>query len=209
MIRVVIISDIRLYQEGLALILAQHEGIAVTGAAACEDAILGPQPPGTDVVLVDTGSSNGSATVRSLVSAFPEAKVVALAVPDSEQGVLAYAEAGAAGFVTRDSSIDELVATIRGVACGELVCSPRNAAILLRRVSALAAMEMPRYEGRLTVREREIAGLIDAGLSNKQIASRLHIELSTVKNHVHSILEKTGAEDRQAAARHMRSTAAS
>jgi DNA-binding NarL/FixJ family response regulator len=97
--------------------------------------------------------------------------------------------------VSRDRSIDELVAAIEAVARGELVCPPRIAAVLLRRLGVLALRLVP--EGApppaptlLTYREREIASLIEQGLSNKQIAHRLGVQLATIKTHVHHILEK-------------------
>ena len=93
-----------------------------------------------------------------------------------------------------DATAQELVATIQGCACGEFHCSPRMAAMLVRRVSALAqGVAEDRRDDDLTLRERTIVGLIDNGLSNKEIARRLGIELSTVKNHVHRILEKLHA----------------
>ena len=91
----------------------------------------------------------------------------------------------------REGSLDDLRRAIDSVARGESIVSPKMAASLLRRVSTLAAdRAAPPAIEELTVREREIVGLIEQGLANKQIAARLNIELATVKNHVHRILEK-------------------
>ena len=115
------------------------------------------------------------------------------------------AEAGVAAFVMGDATAQQLVATMLGCACGEFHCSPRVAAMLVRRVSALAqGVVEDRCDDDLTPRERTIVGLIDDGLSNKEIARRLGIELSTVKNHVHRILEKLHASRRAQAAAHFR-----
>jgi two-component system, NarL family, nitrate/nitrite response regulator NarL len=93
--------------------------------------------------------------------------------------------------VTREASAEHVAEAVWRAANDELACSPRVAASLLRHVRELAALRPPDAAGPgLTPREREIVGLIDEGLSNKQIASRLCIELPTVKNHVHNILEK-------------------
>src|SRR5439155_827652 len=107
----------------------------------------------------------------------------------------------------REASIDDLVTVIESVARGEAICSPRVAAGLLRRVAALAAGhggDLPRAQ--LTNREREIVRLIDNGLSNKEIARALGIEVATVKNHVHNILEKLQVHRRGEAAARVRGT---
>lgn len=117
--------------------------------------------------------------------------------------ILPIREAGVSGYVTRDGSYDELLETIRSVANGELICTPRVAGMLLRRVTKAVWDAGPDF-GRLTARERQTVRLIDRGLSNKEIACRLNIELSTVKNHVHHILEKSSTRRRGAAAAHLR-----
>jgi two-component system, NarL family, nitrate/nitrite response regulator NarL len=144
--------------------------------------------------------------VRRIRHATPEVKVVALAVPDDESSVVACAEAGVAGYVTRDQSIEDVVAVVESVAHGELIASPRVAATLLRRVTALAAdrgaSALP--GARLTPRELEIVALIEKRRSNKQIARELCIEVNTVKNHVHSILKKLHVDRRADAVERVR-----
>jgi DNA-binding NarL/FixJ family response regulator len=99
--------------------------------------------------------------------------------------------------VTRNGSISELVAAARCAARGELNCSPRIAGTLVRRVAALAKEQYSAtHLSRLTQREREIADLLGQELSNKEIATRLRIEVATVKNHVHKVLEKLNAHSR-------------
>jgi DNA-binding NarL/FixJ family response regulator len=90
---------------------------------------------------------------------------------------------------------------VHAVARGEALCSPRVAGLLFRRVTALACERAPQADlSLLTQRERETLSLIEHGLSNKEIARRLAIRLTTVKNHVHHILEKLGVSRRGAAA---------
>ena len=143
----------------------------------------------------------GFDTVRVIGEATPEAKVVALAVSDTEEDVIACAEAGACGYVLRDETLDDLETVVEGVARGEIQCSPRITASLLRRVGTLAAeLRGPSPNASLTAREAEVAELLDQGLSNKEIGQRLGIALPTVKNHVHRILDKLHVHRRAEAA---------
>jgi two-component system, NarL family, nitrate/nitrite response regulator NarL len=177
-IRVLVISAVRLYREGLEELLGRDSRLRIAAEAP-------------DVVLLDTASSDGLGAVRRVSASIPEARIVALGVSETPGEVLALAEAGIAGYVTREASAEHVAEAVWRAANDELACSPRVAASLLRHVRELAALRPPDAAGPgLTPREREIVGLIDEGLSNKQIASRLCIELPTVKNHVHNILEK-------------------
>jgi DNA-binding NarL/FixJ family response regulator len=116
---------------------------------------------------------------------------VALGISNVESEVLAYVEAGIAGYVPRDGSLEDLAAVVDSVARDESVVTPRVAASLMRRVKALASDRAPSARNAtLTAREGEIAYLIEQGKSNKEIAVLLNIEVATVKNHVHNILEK-------------------
>ena len=142
--------------------------------------------------------------MRALRDARPDAHVVALGVPEDESEVIACAEAGAAGLVTLEGSLDDLEAMLESVGRGETLCSPRVAAALLRRVAALADDHAASGHARLTAREREIVQLVDRGLSNKEIARELQIELTTVKNHVHNILDKLHVRRRADAAARVR-----
>jgi two-component system nitrate/nitrite response regulator NarL len=131
--------------------------------------------------------------------------LVALGVPEQEESVIRCAEAGIAAFVTRESSLPELVRVLQSALRGETLCSPSMARALLGRLATLAAEREPKpATAVLTVREVEILGLIDEGLSNKQIAARLVIELPTVKNHVHNILGKLDVRRRGDAAKQLR-----
>ena len=205
MIRVFICSDVRIYREGLAEVLARRPGIVVVGSCAGG----GNQLPevadlAVDVVLLDMSTSDSVGVLRDLSAAVPDARVVALGVSETEPEIVAYAEAGVAGYVTRDQAIGDLVEALLAVARGEAPCSPKAAAILLHRVSVLAgggaAHGQRSTAAGLTRREQQILALIRSGLSNKQIGQQLCIELPTVKNHVHNILEKLGVSGRREAA---------
>ena len=198
-----IVADVSVHRDGLQDVLEREARIHVIGATAtvqqsiAEIADLAP-----DVVLLDVAGEDRVAAITALVQAIPGVKVVACAVPETEHDVIPCAEAGVAACLPRETPLDDLVATIEHVASGESSASPRVAAMLLRRVATLAAIRVS--EAHLTAREEEVLVLIDDGLSNKQIARRLSIELATVKNHVHNILEKLHVHRRYEAAARMR-----
>jgi two-component system, NarL family, nitrate/nitrite response regulator NarL len=191
-ISVLIIADIRLHCEGLAETLRRWTRIEVVGVAIEPvqglQRVLDLQP---DVVLVDTHMPQAIALIVAILAATSAAKVIALAVSEEDPDVLAFAEAGVSGYVAHDAAVDNLVGAIERAARGEVPCPPRLAAILLRHICVLAAQRPATTQRRsLTPRELEVVGLIDLGLSNKQIARQLCIEVPTVKNHVHRILDK-------------------
>ncbi len=209
MIRVAIVADTRLYREGLAQVLSRDSRICVAATVARRDEALASLPDlQADVVLVDMAMPESLGALRAIVERVPDGRVIAIGVLEDDDEVLSCAEVGAAGYVPREASLDDLVTVIESVARGEAICSPRVTASLLRRVAALAAGNgggLPRAQ--LTSREREIVGLIDRGLSNKEIARDLGIEVATVKNHVHNILEKLQVHRRGEAAARVRGIA--
>jgi two-component system nitrate/nitrite response regulator NarL len=190
-ITTVVVTDIRLYREGIARALELDERIRVVGTArdgrtAFEQVSCSP----VDIVLIDLAMPGALGAIRALGDASVDARVVALALRETEAQVIAGAEAGVSGWVSAEASLDELVATMQSVMRGEVPCSPRLAATLLNRVGALASERKDSIDRQLTSREREVAELINEGLTNKEIGDRLYVEESTVKNHVHSILKK-------------------
>ena len=205
MITVVVVSDVRLYREGLAAAFGRRETISVAGTAATvAEASLHLRTHAPDVVIVDMAMRDSIDAVRAL-AAVSAAKVVAFGVDELESTIVSCIEAGVAGYIPCEASIDDLVATIEGVCREQPPCSPRVTAALFRRVAALAAASAAAPAGgtALSARERQILALIRDGLSNKEIAQRLVIEVTTVKNHVHSLLGKLGVATRaEAAAQH-------
>jgi two-component system nitrate/nitrite response regulator NarL len=202
-IRVFVVSDIRFYREGLAHRIGVEDACVVVGTArSASGAMAALGDAAVDVVLVDAAAAGGLEEVRGLAAAHPGTPIVALGVPETERDVLACAEAGIAGYVPREASVTELLRTVAQVRDGETPVTPRIANHLFRRLAVLSADRGPGPAGTLTPREAEILELIDQGLSNKEIARRLQIELPTVKNHVHHILEKLQVHRRgEAAAR--------
>lgn len=184
-------------------LLGARDGLIVVGAESDgRGAALRLEQITPDVALVEMGLPDLDALTQALAGRSRAIPLVAIGIADSDTEVIACAERGFAAYVTRDGCVDELVATIRAAGKGELTCSPRVAGTLMRRLGALAAELHPASSmARLTRREQEIAALMRQDLSNKEIATRLRIEVATVKNHVHNVLDKLQVHRRSDAAR--------
>jgi two-component system, NarL family, nitrate/nitrite response regulator NarL len=196
-IRVLVAADARLARDGLALLIARDGRVTVAGTCATGDDLAG-QPGAADVVVLDPGGGDALPAVGRM--AVP---IVMVNAPEADEEVIAYAEGGVMGFVERDGTLDDLVDCIRCAGRGEASCSPRVSGLLLRRLTSLARPQPVETTG-LTSREREVVKLIAEGLANKEIAARLCIEVATVKNHVHNILEKLQVSRRDEAAARLR-----
>lgn len=201
-IRLLIIAEVSLYREALARSLGCDKRFHVAAVAAgINEALASLEEVQPDIILVDAGMPVSANAVWMLATAAPEVKVVALGVPEVRREVMALAEAGVSGYVTVDGSMEDLAAVVESVSRGETLCSPGIAARLFDRVAALAReLQLEPIEGRLTARELDVLRLIEEGLANKEIATALSIELPTVKNHVHRILEKLNVHHRTEAA---------
>ena len=195
-VRVLIASEVRLYRIGLERLLREIPDITIVGtASSAEEASELAGALIHEVMLLDMAMPDAYGIARRVGRLSPVSKVVALGTPENEAEVLACAEAGIAGYVTRDGSVEDVVAAIRTIARGEVYCSAKVASSLVRRVAERAS-SMPAASGSLTAREAQILKLLQQGLSNKMISRTLGIELPTVKNHVHNILTKLGIHRR-------------
>jgi two-component system, NarL family, nitrate/nitrite response regulator NarL len=190
--RIFIAAPVRLYRDGLAEVFGRDERFEVCGGAATRSETLALVHDGDfDVVLVDADLPRAGTLVREVAQRPSDPKVVVLGVEEVKEEILPLVEAGIAGYVTREGSIADLFASVECAVRGETVASPRIVATLMERVARLTREQRSSQEpGILTTRERQIVDLIEEGLSNRDIARRLYIELPTVKNHVHNILEK-------------------
>ena len=201
-ISVLIAVAVRLYRDGLAGALREHKHLRIAGTAATSlDAHAAVRALQPDVVVVDVSLDDVVGLMRALRAEEPQSHILAFAVQEDISTILEYAEAGADGFVTANASIVELIEAIKRTAAGELLCSPRIAAELLRhaaqRTRQQAGCDVARL---LTVREQQVFSLLKQGRTNKQIATALHTAEATVKNHVHHILEKLHVTTRSQAA---------
>jgi DNA-binding NarL/FixJ family response regulator len=152
------------------------------------------------VVLLDLSAGFDCSHTGELHAACHGSQVVVLGVEAQEEAILTCVEAGASGYLSLDGSLDDLVTTIRNVAQDRLPCSPSISAALARRVASLATEQGGWRRVRLTARECEVLKLVRRGMSNREIAASLDVCISTVKNHIHSILGKLNVATRSQAA---------
>ena len=213
MISLLVVDEIRLMCNLFSAALQNERDIEVVGCATSVEEAL-QQVHQCNVALVSTTlSEHGALTLtRAIVKNYPSVKVVVVGLASSKSAILQYIEAGAAGYVLKENSIEEMLTTIRAVHSREALVSPGVAALLMARVAQLAEicksagreMQMPpAITEPLTTREREVLKLMAQGLSNAEIAERLTIELGTVKNHVHNILTKLNVSSRHDAVAHL------
>lgn len=208
MIRLLLIDRVRLVCDVIGAALHGEPDIQVIGTATTEEdgmRILGESQ--CDIVLVGTSLPNDGAfsLVETVREEELDVKVLVMGVPDTEPVIMAYLNAGAFGYVLRDDPVQQLLANIRAAHEDKALVTPAVAARLISRIAELSqklaelGVETADFE-ELTPREREILELIGQGLANQEIADQLVIELGTVKNHVHSILDKLNVNSRKDAA---------
>ena len=184
-----IVSQVCFLRESLAEILTRDGGIRVCGqSAVLTHALALARERQPEIVLLDVAFPGAVQAAMDLSAALPDASVVALAIAETEENVLAWAEAGIAGYVPNTASVDDLVSLVGQIRRGEQTCPSRIVGSLLRRIGASERVAKPALSSPapLTRRELEISRLIASGLSNKDIARRLGISLGTTKSHVHS-----------------------
>jgi two-component system nitrate/nitrite response regulator NarL len=201
-----IVSDVLLYREGLCAILAGQALLEVIGTSRGAEMVTRVQALAPDFVLLDVSVSDGLGLAREMRRLAPGVRIIGIGVNLVEKSILACAEAGLAGFVGTDGTVEELVTAIERAMRGELHCSPRIVARLFDRVAELARGSGPAdaVEPVLTRREQQIAQLIREGLSNKEIAAELRIGPAKVKRYVHNLLEKFQVQRRSAIAARVR-----
>ena len=206
---ILIIEECRLLCDALAGALSVLSWVrSVSGVYSLTEALEVSSAVQPEIVLLSMQSEDPEVCVAAFRQSNSATPIIAVSVAETEAEILACAELGVAGMLPRTGSLDDLEMIVASVMRGETVCSPRVAGVLLRRVTALATVqtEMPSsQDGHLTPREREVLTLIKLGWSNKQIAQNLRIEVRTVKNHVHNLLEKLRVTRRGEAAARVRS----
>jgi DNA-binding NarL/FixJ family response regulator len=201
-LRVVIADDQSLVRAGFRMILESEDGIAVVGEANDgEEAVRAVRRLRPDVVLMDVrmpGMDGLEATRRLLGDGGGSCRVIMLTTFDLDEYVYAALHAGASGFLLKDVSPEHLIAAVRMVAAGDALLAPSITRRLVERFVRrdAASTVAPRELSSLTVREREVLTLIARGLSNSELAARLHLSEATVKTHVARILSKLELRDR-------------
>lgn len=206
MVGVLVVSDVQIFREGLVLALSRSPEFDVWQCALrSADALRVIRRHQPRVALVDLTHPESLHIVTRVAREAPQVAQVALGVPDDAQQIIACAEAGASGFVPHDASLHDLREAVLDADRGALRCAPQMAHRLFCHVGKLCANGTAHEPGALTRRERQILEMIERGAPNQTIADELGIGLSTVKNHVHSLLAKLGVRRRgEAAAYHRR-----
>ena len=200
-LRIVIVSEVRFLRESLAEFLERDPSVSVVKVCAdlAELVELSPSLQ-ADVVLVDGALRDGVAAARRTHQIKPDIRIIAYAVRETKDEVIAWAEAGVIGYVPDTAALADLVRLIMDIHGGEQPCSGRVAAELLHRIAVSESLGIDRNGPSpavpLTRRERETAELIATGLSDKEIARRLNISLATAKLHVHNLLGKLNVQRR-------------
>jgi DNA-binding NarL/FixJ family response regulator len=197
MIRVLLADDHGLVRAGLERLLSGAEDIEVVGTAAGgREAVDRAGEMSPDVVLMDLSMPDldGIAATRGVLERCPDCQVVVLTSFSDRDRIVAALDAGAIGYLLKDTEPEELLRGVRAAARGESPLDPKAARQLI------AGRRTPAPQDQLTERERQILALIAAGTPNKVIARRLDIAEKTVKNHVTRIFETIGVTDRTQAA---------
>lgn len=192
MIHVLIVDDHPAVRAGIAALVGAADGLMVVAEASSQASALqactGSNP---NVVLMDLrlGTEDGAMVTAAILARHPAIRVLVLTTFDGDEAIHRALEAGARGYVLKDSGLDEIEAAIRAVAAGR------------RHIPAVVAMRLllngPRVE--LTPRERGVLDHLADGMRNAEIAVRLGIGEATVRTHVQHIIEKFGCHDRGAA----------
>lgn len=208
---VLLVNEIRLMCNMIAAVIEDEPDIEVVGVAtSIEEALKVVRRGNVDVALVSTklGGQDALELTNTITQIAPGTKVLALGLTEKRERVLRYVEAGAVGYILPDDSLDEMLDTIRAADSGQAYVSPEIAAAMMERITELAQMfaqvdSSDVETAGLTPRELEVLELIAKDMTNPEIAERLVIEVGTVKNHVHNILDKLNVSSRGDAAAYL------
>lgn len=202
-IRVALVDDEPLFTAGLAMLLGAQPDIEVAWQAGDGgQALRCAQSDPVDVILLDVQMPglDGLATTRRLIEAGAQGRIVILTTFDTDGYVMGAIEAGAAGFLLKNTAPERLIEAVRTVHGGDSVISPGPTRRLLTAVRAgqveQTRTQPPPLPGGLTERETEVLALVARGLTNQEICDRLWLSMATVKTHISHLLAKTGARDR-------------
>ena len=202
-IRILLIEDNRLLREGIAAMLNGKSDLRVVARVEDCSAVsqLKNMNPPPDVILLDHGLEveNSLRLMIMLREQMPAARIIAINISREQIDIVGFVKAGCSGFILKNASSNDYVGTIRAVAAGSKVLPQALTNSLFTQIIESARKNgngIPNNSIQLTNREREIVALISEGLSNKEIAERLHIAPYTAKSHIHNILEKLGLNTR-------------
>jgi len=194
-IRILLVDDHQMFREGLRAILERDNKLTVVGEASdgrlAVEMAVGPLAP--DVVVMDIGMPglNGVDATRQIVASKPKAKVIALSAHTDRRFVASVLEAGASGYVLKDSATEEIRRAVLAVHGGRKFLCPMIAASVIEGfVSGPTEIGVTRSRPQLAGREREVVQLLAEGKTSKEIARLLHISVKTVETHRRNIMSK-------------------
>jgi DNA-binding NarL/FixJ family response regulator len=201
--KVIICDDQAIIRDGLEMLLRLESdievcGLAHDGAEAVElTAAMSP-----DLVLMDLKMSgmNGIEATRRICAQYPQTRVLVLTTYDDDEWLFDAIRAGAAGYLLKDTPREKVIEAIRGTVAGKSYVDPGVAGKLMDQVGSRQVSPATLITGKLTEREEAVLRLLAQGMSNTEIAGRLHLSEGTVRNHVSAIFAKLEVSDRTQAA---------
>lgn len=202
---VFIVDDHAFFRAGLRSVLTEHGFTVVGDVPSGEAALPLIERRRPDIVVMDLSmpGMSGAAATRQIAERFPSVPVLVMTVSAGEADVIEALEAGAAGYLLKDSEPDEIVRAVDAAMSGDAPLSPRIARLVVQRARMMSgggAQAATRAAEELTDREREVLRLLADGLDNREIAQTLFLSPTTVKRHVSSIVTKLGVSNRMQAA---------
>jgi DNA-binding NarL/FixJ family response regulator len=207
-IRILVIEDNRLLRDGIAAMLNEQVDLVVAAALGTGESVQRKiRPLQIQIVLLDLGlrSHNSLDVVQSIKRKSRDVKIIVMDLAPTQADVLDFVKAGVSGFILKDATVDDFLKTIRSVARGTKVLPSHLTGSLFSQIVdhavTVGGTSMISDSVRMTKRERQVVSLIADGLTNKEIAHKLHLSTYTVKSHVHNILEKLALHTRVQIAR--------
>jgi len=210
-ISVLIVNENPLMGRLMAAVIDNADGVQVFGTTDDLDTAFNlADEKNINIILISLHLPDQGALrlIKKINEVFPSMKIIVYGVRETEKQVLPLIEAGADGYIRKNDSVQEMLVSIRMAAEGKALVSPSVTAALLDRISELSSQAgtvnpaMAEDAG-LTPREKEVLGCIGEGMTNSEIAEELVIEVGTVKNHVHSILDKLNVQSRKQASEYL------
>jgi DNA-binding NarL/FixJ family response regulator len=195
-----VVTANRFFRESLIRLFRSDKGFRVSGAADCSpllDASATRVNSGI-VVLRPEWNDQFFQSARAIHDALPNTKILMIGMEDDQEMFLCAVRAGAEGYLLRDASAKQTLAAAHRLEQNGVVCPPHLERALFNLIASGSSLQSkrPTSTAELTPREHQLTTLLAQGLANKEIAGRLNLSLQTVKNHVHSILQKTQSKNR-------------
>jgi DNA-binding NarL/FixJ family response regulator len=198
-IRILVVDDHVLFRDGVRTLISSEEDLELVGEASNgQEAISAAANLQPDVILMDVKmpDMDGIQATRQIVQTSPHIRVLTLTMLEDDNSVFAAMRAGAHGYLLKGASHDEMTRAIRAAASGQAIFSSSVAERMIDFFNAMQSNDAQGLFPELTLREREVLGLVAQAFTNKRIAEKLVLSPKTVRNHVSNILSKLQVADR-------------